>query len=53
MQAGASFNIDDLKAKIEQAIASSKAQGKATRPLTNDGRIRAVITAVFKRSFLH
>jgi arylsulfatase len=27
MQAGASFNIGDLKAKIEQAIAASKAQG--------------------------
>jgi hypothetical protein len=27
MQAGASFNIGDLKAKIEQAIAASKANG--------------------------
>ena len=27
MQAGAGFNIGDLKAKIEQAIAASKAQG--------------------------
>jgi hypothetical protein len=27
MQAGASFNIGDLKAKVEQAIAASKAHG--------------------------
>jgi hypothetical protein len=27
MQAGANFNIGDLKAKVEQAIAASKAHG--------------------------
>jgi hypothetical protein len=28
MQAGANFNIGDLKAKVEQAIAASKGQGE-------------------------